>query len=71
MLYYESVLKPRERIHFDPSNKDHVQDYANFLKNANWKEGCKYLLEQPYQDIPSMINNKLIRHFLNPYIKNN
>lgn len=71
MIYHESMLKPRERIHFDPSNKDHVQDYANFLKNSNWRDGCKYLLEQPYQDIPTMINNKLIRHFLNPYTKNN
>ncbi len=40
-----------------------------FLKNANWRDGCKYLLEQPYQDIPTMINNKLIRHFLKPFIK--
>lgn len=68
-MYYESVLKPRARVHFDPSNEDHVQDYANFLKHANWKEGCKYLLEQPFQDIPTMINNKLIRHFLKPYTK--
>jgi hypothetical protein len=68
-MYSESVLKPRERVHFDPSNNLHVEDYAMFLKNSNWKDGCKYLLEQPFQDIPTMINNKLIRHFLSPYIK--
>lgn len=70
-MYYESVLKPRERVHFDPSNTDHVKDYANFIKYSGWKDGCKYLLEQPYQDIPSMINNKLIKHFLKPYLKGN
>ena len=68
LMYNESVLKPRVRVHFDPSNKDHIEDYANFIKNANWKIGCKYLLEQPFQDIPSMINNKLIAHFLKPHL---
>ncbi len=68
-MYSESVLKPRERIHFDPANSEHVEDYANFIKHSNWKSGCKYLLEQPFQDIPSMINNKLIRHFLKPYLR--
>lgn len=68
-MYSESVLKPRVRIHFDPSNNEHVEDYAKFLKNSNWKDGCKYLLEQPFHDIPTMINNKLIRHFLIPYLK--
>ncbi|MDC3266436.1 hypothetical protein OAU13_00760 [bacterium] len=68
-MYYDSVLKPRERVHFNPANDEHVQDYANFLANASWRNGCKYLLEQPFQDIPSMINSKLIKHFLTPYIK--
>jgi len=70
-MYSESVLKPRERIHFDPANSEHVEDYANFIKQSNWSSGCRYLLEQPFQDIPSMINNKLIRHFLSPYLKKN
>lgn len=68
-MYNDSVLKTKIRINFDPSNKDHVQDYANFIKHSNWKNGCNYLLEQPFQDIPTMINFKLIRHFLNPYMK--
>lgn len=68
-MYCESVLKPRARVHFDPSNKDHVEDYAKFLKNSNWTNGCSYLLEQPFHDIPTMINNKLIKHFLSPYLK--
>lgn len=67
-MYHDSILKPRQRIHFDPANKKHVQDYANFIKHSGWKNGCQYLLEQPYQDIPSMINNKLIKHFLKPFI---
>ena len=69
MLYSESVLKARQRVNFDPANKEHVQDYADFLKSTNWKDGCKYLLEQPFHDIPTMLNYKLVRHFLNPYLK--
>lgn len=68
-MYSDSVLKPKVRIHFDANNSDHVQDYANFVKHSNWKNGCNYLLEQPFQDIPTMINFKLIRHFLEPYMK--
>lgn len=69
IMYSDSVLKPRARVYFDPTNDDHVQDYANFLKHSNWKQGCNYLLEQPFYDIPSMINSKLIRHFLKPFFK--
>ena len=69
IMYDENAIKPRERVIFNPSNKSHLKDYARFLKNSNWKDGCGYLLEQPFQDIPSMINNKLIRHFLSPYLK--
>lgn len=64
IMSYSSVLKPREKIMFDPNNNDHVKDYASFLKSSNWVNGCKYILEHPFQDIPSMINHKLVRHFL-------
>lgn len=56
-----------QRVYFDPLNEDHLRDYANFIQKNNWQNGCRYILEQPFEDIPSMISSKLMKHFLKPY----
>ena len=66
-LYHKTSFKLRERILFDASDETHLRDYARFVKNQNWKDGCNYLLEYPFHDIPTMINSKLVDHFLEPY----
>jgi len=66
--YRKSVLTPRAREIFDPTNKDHLIDYAQFLKHSSWINGCNYLLEDPFEDIPSMINAKVVEHFLAKYM---
>lgn len=66
--YRKRALAPRAREIFDPSNKDHLIDYAQFIKHYNWKNGCGYLLEDPFEDIPSMINYKIVEHFLAKYM---
>jgi len=53
-----------QRVIFDPNNESHIADYAHFVKYRNWKNGCHYILEVPFEDVPSMISDKLIRHFL-------
>lgn len=58
-LYRNSVLIPKPRVAFDPSNKDHMLDFARFTKYNNWKNGCSYYLEDPYSDIPTMIRAKI------------
>lgn len=65
-MYRKSLIRATERVVFDPANKQHRLDYARFLKYNNWKECCHYLLEDPYMDIPTMINDKLIAYFLAP-----
>jgi hypothetical protein len=59
-----------QRVMFDPNNKDHISDYAYFIKYRNWKNGCHYILEVPFEDVPSMISSKLIRHFLKDELNN-
>ena len=66
-LYHKTSFKLRERILFDASDETHLRDYARFVKNQNWKDGCNYLLEDPFHYIPTMINSKLVDHFLEPY----
>ena len=68
MVYRKSAIAPRSRVLFDASNEEHLKDYAKFLKLNNWKDGCSYLLEDPYEDIPAMINAKVVAHFLADYM---
>lgn len=65
-MYRVKVYNPRPRVVFDPSNHEHRLDYAKFLKYNGWKEGCPFLLEEPYEDIPTMINAKLAAATLKP-----
>ena len=69
MGYNKKVYSPQPRVVFDATNKKHLKDYAEFLKYNNWKSGCRYLLEDPYMDIPTMINEKIVHHFLNSYME--
>lgn len=63
-MYRKSCLNTPPRITFDPTNKSHRLDFAGFLKYSNWRNGCRYLLEDPYKDIPSMIKDKLIEFYM-------
>lgn len=55
----------RQRIRFDPNNKDHNEFYRNFIKNQKWDTpGCPFELEWPYLNIPDMIKDKIINHYL-------
>jgi len=59
-----SELFTKTKIVFNPASKEHVADYRNFLSTGGWRNGCAYLLEYPYLDIPTMINRKIVDHFL-------
>lgn len=64
VMYRKRVYSPKPRVAFEPSNRKHRLDYAQFLRYNNWKDGCQFLLEEPYMDIPSMINDKLVHYYL-------
>lgn len=65
-MYRAKSYNPRPRVLFDPSNHEHRLDYASFLKYNNWQGGCPFLLEDPYEDIPTMINAKITEATLRP-----
>lgn len=56
--YY--IVKPR--VIFDAKNKKHMLDFAKFVKYNSWVDGCRYLLEDPYTDIPTMIRHKIAEY---------
>ena len=58
-------MKQRSHVYFDVKNKEHVNIYKGFLANSKWgADGCPFELEEPFISIPSMIQDKLVRHFL-------
>lgn len=54
----------RKRECFDPTNKDHVEEFKFFKQNNRWKNGCPFFLEEPFMDIPTMCSQKYINHSL-------
>lgn len=55
-----------EKVLFDVDNKAHVELFKGFMVNSKWgSDGCKFLLEEPYTNVPRMIEEKLLRKFLN------
>jgi hypothetical protein len=68
LLYHKKSYSPPTRVPFDPANREHLLDYAEYLKYNNWRSGCRFLLEEPYQDIPTMVRRKVVEHFMKSYI---
>ena len=54
---------------FDPKDKIHLTEFSFFLKNKKWKTGCRFELEWPYVDIPSMIKHKIVQQHIDGLIK--
>ena len=52
------------RVIFDPTNRKHLEEYAAFLKHNRWVNNCPFLCEDPWTDIPAMINYKIAVHHL-------
>lgn len=61
-------LAIRPRVTFDPTNQEHLREYAIYLEQGRWPGNCRFELEYPYLEIPAMINAKLARHMLSKYM---
>jgi len=60
------ALKLNDRREFDVNSKVDIEIYKHFLVNNNWKNvgSCPFELEYPYNSVPDMIKDKLVRKFL-------
>lgn len=67
--YRHSVLSVKPRVLFDPSNRKHMNDFARFVKYNTWGDGCPFLLEDPFGDIPTMIRAKIADYYIAKYIQ--
>ena len=60
------VIKLSNKRKFDMNKKEDVEIYKHFLVNNNWKVtgSCPFELEYPWNSVPDMIKDKLVRKFL-------
>ena len=66
--YRKRSFSVAPRVVFNPADSRHMLDYAAFLKYNNWKNGCNFLLEDPYTDIPTMIRAKVVEYRMTQYM---
>lgn len=59
-----TTLLNRNRMKFDIRNADHVHSYKEFLQTNSWAKGCPFVLEHPWTNVPDMIKDKVVRHYL-------
>ena len=54
----------RQRVIFEPNNKEHVAQFRSFMINNRWENGCPFELVWPYLSIPDMIKDQIIKAYL-------
>lgn len=61
-----------EREKFYPDVGIHLEIYKKFLEDKSWGAfGCPFLLEWPYETIPGMIHDKIVRYWIDKLINFN
>lgn len=58
-----------QKREFNPANKADLLEYQSFLKNAKWKAGCPFFVEWPFSNVVSMIEHKIVNHYISNLIK--
>lgn len=58
---------PKE--YFSPESTYHLAAYRDFLKNRGWgASGCPFLLDSNYETIPGMIQDKILKHWIDKLV---
>jgi len=66
----KTFLLSRPYAVFDASDKEHRRAYYNFIKTKSW-HNCpfQFVLEEPYFDLPSNINQKMVEYYMKQEFK--
>lgn len=55
---------------FDATSHQDLAAYQNFLLNKKWDNGCPFVLEEPFTNVPDMINNKILYEHIGFLVSN-
>jgi len=62
------LKRKRNLVRFDPSDNSHLLEYAHFMKYGKWDQGCPFVLESPFFNVPTMVQYKLMHKFMKRYM---
>lgn len=63
MIFSKFETFKKRRI-FNPAKKNDLLELKFFLENNQWRNGCPFYLEFPYEDIPTMCKDMYSRYML-------
>jgi hypothetical protein len=64
------MLQNKLLVNFDVGNVEHRKYFNMFIKKQKWDSKCpRFILEHPFLDVPTMIQNKLIQYYLKQEFK--
>lgn len=49
---------------FNPTDPVDLAEYAYFLQNRSWKNGCPFIIEWPYLNVIKMIEEKFVKRHI-------
>lgn len=66
----KTFLLARPYAIFDAANVEHRRAYQTYLRTGTWADcDFQFVLEEPFLDLPSNINDKLVRYYINSEFK--
>jgi hypothetical protein len=60
-----SISKQFNYVDFDPKNKHHRAAFMEFKLSGKWPTAVRFNLDPLYNNVPSMINQKLLDFYFN------
>lgn len=59
------ISKQFHYVDFDPKNKTHRTAFLEFKLSGKWPNSMRFNLDPLYNNVPSMINQKLLEFYFN------
>jgi hypothetical protein len=61
----KKMLQNKLLVNFDANNIEHRKYFKTFFTKNKWdQKSPRFILEQPFLDVPTMIQNKLMQYYL-------
>jgi hypothetical protein len=59
------MLQNKMLVNFDANNVEHRKHFKTFFIQHKWhNKSPRFILENPFLDVPTMIQNKLMQYYL-------
>jgi len=59
-----AVLLTITKRKFNPSDLHDLLEYKYFKNKGTWQSSCPFVLEWPYVNVPMMLDDLIVNHYL-------